>query len=97
MSAMPGVSVTISVPGLLTQFTDGQRVCGVQATTLGGCLDRLIEQYPHLEPHLFTGHGEPREHLLFIHNGDAVDLDGDADIPVESGDRIAILQSVSGG
>lgn len=89
--------VTVRVPGLLTRFTDGQQAVIVNASTVAGCVDALLEAYPALEPHLFDGRGELRTHVKLFYNGSEVDGLAEADVRASSGDEVVLLQAVSGG
>lgn len=95
MGAAPAVSVR--VPGLLARFTDDQSTVTVTATTVVGSVDALLETYPALEPHLLDGRGALRPHVQLFHNGSAVDGLAAADVPLEPGDEVVLLQAVSGG
>lgn len=89
--------MTVSVPGLLTRFTDGDSQTTIDAATVRDCLDRLVEQHPGLEPHLFDGSGHLRNHLLLARNGTMVDWTEVESTDLQAGDTVTILQAVSGG
>ncbi|HKJ57855.1 MAG TPA: MoaD/ThiS family protein, partial [Halobacteriales archaeon] len=89
--------VTVIVPGLLTRFTDGQRDVPVTADTLRGAVDRLVESYPALEPHLFDGPDGLRTHVQLFHNGSGVEWDDGDVTELTDGDEVLVLQAVSGG
>lgn len=90
-------AVSVRVPGLLTRFTDGQHAVTVSAVTVAGCVHRLVEGYPALEPHLFDDRGELRAHVKLFHNGSEVDGLAGADIGSSADDEVVLLQAVSGG
>lgn len=96
-------TATVAVPGLLDRFTDGETALTVEAATLGGAIDRLLDRHPALEPHLFTDRGALRPHVrLFVDDepvpmATAADRAAAADRPIEPGARIVFLQAVSGG
>lgn len=89
--------VTVAVPGLLTRFTDGDQQTTIDAATVRECLDRLVEQHPGLEPHLFDGLGELRNHILVARNGSMVDWAEADSTDLRAGDTVSIIQAVSGG
>lgn len=91
------VAITLSIPGLLTRFTDGQRAIEVEGDTITEVVERTVERYPDLEPHLFDGAGQLRAHLVICRNGRPVELGGAASIELDFGDKVAIIQAVSGG
>lgn len=89
--------VTVRIPGLLSRFTDGQQTVSLRSATVAGSLDRLLEMYPALEPHVRDGQGELRHHLKLFHDGTEVSERDGADIALTAGDEIVVLQAVSGG
>lgn len=106
------ITVSVTVPGLLARYTDDQRVVAVavqagagadgeaeaEAATVGGTIDALLARYPELRPHLFTDGGAPREHLVFLADGTAVDPVEEADTELAAtGGSVVIVQAVSGG
>jgi sulfur-carrier protein len=90
-------SVTVELPSLLAQAVGVGRRVAVDAGSLRGALDALIERHPGLAVHLFDESGDLREHVLCFHNDVNTRWMESMDVPVEAGDRIAILQAVSGG
>lgn len=89
--------VTVRIPGLLSRFTDGEQTVTLRATTVAASLDRLLEAYPGLEPHVRDGRGELRQHLKLFHDGTEVTERDGADIALAAGDEVVVLQAVSGG
>lgn len=89
--------VTLTLPGLLARFADERRTVMLRADTLGECVDRLVETYPALEPHLVDGDGDLRTHLRLFHNGTGVEWENREAIDLAVGDEVLVLQAVSGG
>lgn len=89
--------VTVRVPGLLARFLDGDRSASVRADTLSACLDRLVETYPELEPHLFDDRGRLRAHLQLFADDQRVAWSDAATVKLDEGSTVTILQAVSGG
>lgn len=90
-------AITVTIPGLLTRFTDGRRVLEIDGDTLTEVVERMVAKYPALEPHLFAGAGQLRAHLVICHNGRPVEWSADSPVELQSDDEIVILQAVSGG
>jgi len=90
-------NVTIELPTLLHHVVDGRSAIDVQAQTLRGALDALIESEPALRVHLFDESGSIREHVLIFHNDTNSRWMDSLDAPVADGDRITVMQAVSGG
>ncbi len=85
------------VPGLLADSVGGRRAFGLEATTLAEALRRLIEEHPRLRPHLYDEGMRLRRHVLIFYNDDNVATLPDRDVPLKAGDRLLVLQAVSGG
>lgn len=91
-------AVTVRLPGMLDRFTDGDREVPVRADTVGECLDCLVAEHPALEPHLFDKEGGLRNHLLLFVDGRRVEsVDAAANLALDDGATVTVLQSVSGG
>lgn len=90
-------AVTVVVPGLLAGFTGGRRSVTVEADTVAGSVDRLLAAHPALRPHLLDDAGRPRDHLRLFHEGTAVEWEAAGAVEVAGGDRVVVLQAVSGG
>ena len=89
--------MTVSVPRLLTSFTDGKRRFTVDAETVSGALAAAEKAYPMLRGHVFDETGGVREHVqVFVNATDSRQLPS-LDVPVKDGDEIIVLQAISGG
>lgn len=95
--ANESATVTVTVPGLLARFTDDRRTLALRAGTLKEGVDRLVESYPGLRPHLFDESGGFRPHVELYHNGTGVDWPEAATVELDDGDEVLLLQAVSGG
>lgn len=89
--------IEVSVPSMLRDCTGGQCVFPLEADTLRQALDRLLETYPLLRVHLFTEQGLPRQHVLIYYNEESLAWLDDWNVPLQEGDRLQVLQAVSGG
>lgn len=92
---MPTVQVWI--PGLLRDFTSGEVEFPVSAATVGAALAAAVARHPLLRSHLADEHGQPRPNVNVFHNEELVRSERELAAPLTDGDRITILQSVSGG
>lgn len=91
------ILVPVSLPSLLVGCTGGAREVTVEAATLRGGVDALIERYPLLRPHLFDEAGALREHVNVFLNDDNARWLADWNVELKPGDSLTILQAVSGG
>lgn len=89
--------VVFELPTLLARFTGGAREVKVEADTLAAALVALTAAHPGLEVHLFDETGAFRQHVLCFVNGENTRFGGTGQEELTDGDRLTILQAVSGG
>ncbi len=91
------MQLEVSIPSMLRDCALGQTRFSIAAETLDEGLTRLVETYPLLRVHLYDEAERPRQHVLIFFNGESLAWLDRLDIPVRDGDRLTILQAVSGG
>ncbi len=91
------VSITVQLPSLLLECTQGHREVEAEGVTLEGCIENLVARYPLLEVHLFERGRELRGHVNVFHNDTNIRWLDDWNQPAAAGDTLTILQAVSGG
>ncbi|HZG85748.1 MoaD/ThiS family protein [Paenibacillus sp.] len=91
------MKIDVSVPSLLSDCTNGKPRFTIEADTLGEALERLFAAYPLLRRHLYTEQGELRKHVLLFLNDTNIQWLNSLDVPLQEGDRLNVLQAVSGG
>lgn len=89
--------VTVRIPRLLAQVTDGRERVTVEATTVRDAIDGLLSKFPQLRVHVFDEQGEVRRHVMLFHGEDHVRSEEELARPIEPGDVVTVLQAVSGG
>ena len=89
--------INCSVPPLINDCTGGKSHFTLEAETLEQALSLLQDTYPLLRIHLYTEAGDIRQHVLFYYNNDNIAWLDRLDIPLRTGDRLTVLQAVSGG
>lgn len=89
--------ITISVPGLLRECMDGASRASLEADTAAEAVEVMLTTYPRLKVHLYDEDGRMREHVFLALNGASVKRRADLDIPLRDGDRLDVVQAVSGG
>lgn len=88
--------VTLQLPGLLRDVA-GTTTLQLDAKTLAGALEAAYRAVPALRSHLCLEDGGFRAHVLcFLNEENSRDLKSLA-VPLKDGDRISILQAISGG
>lgn len=94
---MSKVAIPVTLPGLLASCAGGERTVTVEAATLSGSIDALLAAYPLLKVHLFQEDGRLRNHIMFLFNDQSTNWLETTDIPLQAGDKLTVLQLVSGG
>ena len=89
--------VTVRLPAVLAQMVDGERRFSVRGDTIGEALQDLVRQRPGLGMHFFDDAGALRRHILCFHNKVYARGHEGLERPIERGDTITILNSMSGG
>ncbi|HUL52699.1 MAG TPA: MoaD/ThiS family protein [Opitutaceae bacterium] len=91
------MQIEVTIPSLLADSTGDRRHFPLEADTLAGALRRLLEDYPQLRPHLYDETMRLRRHVLIFFNDDNLALIEDRSIRLKTGDRLQVVQAVSGG
>lgn len=89
--------IEVTVPGLLADCVGGRTTFPLAAETLDGALRRLREQYPLLRVHLYDEQEALRRHVVIFYNERSIAWLPSLNVPLQPGDRIHVLQAVSGG
>jgi molybdopterin converting factor small subunit len=92
-----GVPVEVTIPTLLRDSVGGRASVRVAGATLADALGDLRATYPLLKVLIFDELGALRKHVLIFYNGDSIAWLEHLDVPLRPGDRIDVLQAVSGG
>ena len=90
-------SIEVSVPTILRDCIGGRTHVAIEGTTLAEALEHLRQAYPLLRVHLYDEAEHLRPHVLIFYNGESTRWLDRLDMPLRSGDRLEILQAVSGG
>jgi sulfur carrier protein ThiS len=81
------------MPRMLAELIGGERTVEVTGTTVGEALHTLCLVHPVLRVHLFDEDSRLRTHVRCFQNDRSAKLED----PLTPGDRITVLQAVSGG
>lgn len=93
-----GVPVSIQLPAVLREHTEGRAELHADAADVAEALRELTRSYPRLQRHLFSEGGELRAYVNVYLNQDEVrDLPEGMRTPLRHGDVVLILPSVAGG
>jgi len=91
------VTIRVSIPSLLEDCAGGKTRFDIEGTTLAEALQTLFTDYPLLRLHLYDEAQRPRQHVLLFYNDQNIARLARLDLPLQPGDRITVLQNVSGG
>jgi molybdopterin synthase sulfur carrier subunit len=94
--ALP-VKIEIQLPSLLADSAGGKRRFSLEAQTLAGALEAMLTTYPLLRPHLYDEAMRVRKHVLIFFNDENLATLKDRNVPLKAGDRLQVIQAVSGG
>ena len=90
------MSVQISIPTILRQYTDGARTVPAEGDTLGAVIDDLETRHPGLRDRLIEDQVLRRFVNLYVNDEDVRFLDG-LQTTLSEGDTVTILPAVAGG
>ena len=91
------MSVTISIPTALRQFTGGSSKIEVEASTAGEALEQLTSQHVQLRKHLFDDKNGLRSFVNIYINDEDIRHQSGGETPLKQGDSLMIIPSIAGG
>jgi sulfur-carrier protein len=92
-----GAAISIRIPPTLRAQAGGAKAVEVQATTVGGAIDALVERFPSLASVLRDGGGQLSRFINVYRNEDDIrHLDGTA-TALSDGDTVVLLPAMAGG
>lgn len=89
--------IPITIPALLQDCVGGRREVSVEADRLDRAIDEVRRAFPLLRTHVWDDAGRTRRHVLIFYNETPLRWIDRLDAPLKEGDRLAIVQAVSGG
>lgn len=91
------MDVTIRIPKILQEKTNGAALVAVKGSTVYECLADLILQYPSLDGTIMDAQGQLLLQWLVYVNDEMADRSKGSSIQLKNGDLIALLPLVAGG
>jgi molybdopterin molybdotransferase len=88
---------TVRLPSLLRRFADGVAEVEVDASTLMGVINALVEVHPTLGPRLLDKRGRLVSHVLVLHRGELVKPEYIDEAEFDPSERVDLLLPISGG
>ena len=91
------MSVTVDIPSLLADAADGRASVELEGGDVNELCASLRQQWPALATLVLNEQNRLREHVLLLLNGKVTRHLEQGNPKVSAGDRLAIVQAVSGG
>ena len=90
------MGITLNIHKTHRQYTEGVESIEVNGSTVGQCLDSLIERFPEMRGALFDGQGKLHHQIEIYLNMESAYPD-ELKKPVQTGDEIYITVMLTGG
>ena len=88
---------TLKIPTPLRYYTGGKAEVPVQGGTVQEAMGSLVEQFPALQPHLYSPEGKLRAFVnLFVGQDNIRDLQG-LETPLAPEAQLRLIPSIAGG
>jgi len=91
------MSLTISLPSVLSRLADGNRQQPASGTTVGEAVTDLTTRFPSLATRLVDDQGQPYPFVTYYLNDEDIRFSGGFDASVRDGDELTIVSAVAGG
>ena len=91
------MSVTLSLPAVLTRLTDGARTIEGNGATVGDVVHDVAGRFPQLAPRLRDEQGNPYSFVTFYLNDEDIRFTGGFATIVRDGDELIIVPAIAGG
>ena len=91
------MSVTVSLPSILSRLADGSRALIATGGTVGEAVSDLTRRFPSLAPRLVDEHGQPYPFVTYYLNDEDIRFAGGFGAAVRDGDELTIVSAVAGG
>jgi molybdopterin synthase sulfur carrier subunit len=90
------VSITVNIHQALRHLINNQSTAEVSGTTVGECLNDLVQQFPGMKPKLFGKNGKLLNYVDIYVNLES-SYPEELAMPVKDGDRLHITLIIAGG
>tara|TARA_B100000686_G_C16770336_1_gene964674 strand:- start:674 stop:955 length:282 start_codon:yes stop_codon:yes gene_type:complete len=91
------MAVSVRIPTPLRRVTDGKDRLEVDATTIGGGIDQMEQEFPGIKERLVDEQGELKEFVNVYTNGEDIRFLDGLDTQLKDGDEVSIVPAVAGG
>jgi molybdopterin synthase sulfur carrier subunit len=90
------LSITVNIHQALRHLTNKQAAVSVSGTTVGECLEELVQQFPGVKAKLFGKKGKLLNYVDIYVNQDS-SYPEELAKPVKDSDRLSITLMIAGG
>ncbi len=94
---LTNMAVTIKIPKILQDKTNGALLVTVQGTTVYECIADLIRRYPSLQGRILDAEGNILLQWIVYINNQIASRSNELSIRLRDGDKIALLPMIAGG
>jgi molybdopterin converting factor small subunit len=91
------MSLTISLPSVLSRLANGSRSLPASGATVGEAVADVTSRFPSLAPRLVDENGQPYPFVTFYLNDEDIRFSGGFAAAVRDGDELTIVSAVAGG
>ena len=91
------MSLTISLPSVLSRLANGSRSLPASGATVGEAVADVTTRFPSLAPRLVDENGQPYPFVTFYLNDEDIRFTGGFAAAVRDGDELTIVSAVAGG
>ena len=91
------MSITLSLPAVLTRLTDGARTIEGSGSTVGDVVQDVAGRFPQLAPRLRDDDGQPYPFVTFYLNDEDIRFCGGFAATVRDGDELTVVPAIAGG
>jgi len=91
------MSLTVSLPSVLSRLADGSRSLSASGTTVGEAVADVTRRFPSLATRLVDDNGQPYPFVTFYLNDEDIRFSGGFTGSVRDGDELTIVSAVAGG
>ncbi len=91
------MSITITLPNVLSRLADGQRTLQASGATIGEAVADVSTRFPHLRSRLVGEGGKPYPFVTYYLNDEDIRFAGGFDAAIRDGDEVTVVPAVAGG
>ncbi|MFC1860087.1 MoaD/ThiS family protein [Chloroflexota bacterium] len=90
------MSIKINIPSYMRSYSNNKDIFETNGSTVGECLNHLVEQFPGVKKLLFSTNDTLYEHIVISVNGESA-YPEQLTKPVKDGDELNIIFLIAGG